>query len=242
MNKKRTTFFYIILIILFSGITSGFKNVDTENPGTVTDIDGNVYHTVMIGSQVWMVENLKTTRFNDGNQIPNVKDDTQWRNLTTSGYCWYNNDSAKYANLYGALYNWYSVNTGKLAPLGWHVANDDEWDTLEKYISANPGISGTGVKAMSAKLNWSACEIEGKPGNNLSINNASGFSAYPGGSRSCFDGEFRYLGIHGSWWSSTNFGVGYAWYVTLGRDFTYLMNSYDNKRYGFSVRCVRDAQ
>src|SRR5574344_55140 len=86
---------------------------------TVTDIDGNVYHTITIGTQTWMVENLKVSKYNDGTAIPNVTDATAWAALTTGAYCDYNNDVAN-GTKYGHLYNWYAVNTGKLAPSGWH--------------------------------------------------------------------------------------------------------------------------
>ncbi|MDD4729737.1 MAG: FISUMP domain-containing protein, partial [Dysgonamonadaceae bacterium] len=106
------------------------------NPVTVTDIDDNVYHTVTIGTQVWMVENLKTTKYNDGTSIPLVSDGTAWSNLATPGYCFYNNDAAN-KSTYGALYNWFTVNTNKLAPTGWHVPTDAESTTLENYLIAN---------------------------------------------------------------------------------------------------------
>ena len=110
--------------------------------GTVTDIDGNVYHTVTIGTQTWMVENLKTTKYNDGTAIPLVTDSTAWLNLTTPGYCWYNNDAATYKNTYGALYNWFTVNTSKLAPSGWHVPTDAEWTTLITYLGGETVAGG----------------------------------------------------------------------------------------------------
>src|SRR5665647_1584626 len=111
-----------IIVILFSVILFciGLTGLQAQ---TVKDIDGNVYHTVKIGTQVWMVENLKTTKYNDGTSIPNIIDGTTWSNLTTPGFCFYNNDAAN-KNIYGALYNWYTVNTGKLAPTGWHVSTD----------------------------------------------------------------------------------------------------------------------
>ena len=120
---------------------SGLSNVVTATPNVV-DIDGNVYHTVTIGTQVWMVENLKTTKYNDGTAIPLVTDNTAWGALTTPGYCWYNNDSATYKNTYGALYNWYAVNTGKLAPTGWHVPTDSEWTVLTTYLGGQSVAGG----------------------------------------------------------------------------------------------------
>ncbi|MFZ4572381.1 MAG: fibrobacter succinogenes major paralogous domain-containing protein [Bacteroidales bacterium] len=126
-------FFSSALLIL----SSCSKNTDGNPapiPGTTTDVDGNLYHSVTIGTQVWMDENLKTTKYNDGSSIPLVTDSIAWINMTTPGYCWYHNNAAAYKNTYGALYNWYAVNTGKLAPTGWHVPTDAEWTILVAYL------------------------------------------------------------------------------------------------------------
>jgi len=114
------------------GSVISFKTLTSGATGTVTDADGNIYNTVTIGTQTWMVENLKVTKYNDGTAIPLVTDNTAWSNLTTPGYCWYNNDAATNKNTYGGLYNFYTVNTGKLAPTGWHVPpmqNGQQWKT-----------------------------------------------------------------------------------------------------------------
>jgi uncharacterized protein (TIGR02145 family) len=140
----------------------------------VTDKDGNVYHTVTIGTQTWMVENLKTTKYNDGTAIPFITDNSAWANLTTPGYCWYNNDSTTYKNMYGALYNWYAVSTGNLAPKGWHVATDAEWTTLQNYLITNGynydgSTSGNFIaKSLADTLIWDADTGSGTIGNDLS--------------------------------------------------------------------------
>ena len=108
----------------------------------VQDIDGNNYLTVTIGTQIWMAENLRTTKYNDGTAIPLVTDNTTWANLTTPAYCWYNNDAKTNGSTYGALYNWYSVNTKKLCPTGWHVPNDTEWTTLTTYLGGTAVAGG----------------------------------------------------------------------------------------------------
>ena len=104
-----------------------------RNPlaGSVTDIENNNYKTVKIGTQWWMAENLKTTKYNDGTSIPYVTDNWEWYNLTTPAYCWKNNDPEANKNIYGAMYNWYAVNTGKLCPAGWHVSTKPDWETLK---------------------------------------------------------------------------------------------------------------
>lgn len=212
---------------------------------TITDIDGNVYHTIKIGTQTWMIENLRTTKYNDGTSIPYVNDAMVWFSLTSPGYCYYNNDVAnKYT--YGALYNWYTINTDKLAPTGWHVPSDADWTTLENYLIANGyNFDGTTndtkiAKSMASKTGWSISTNAGSIGNNLTNNNSSGFEGLPGGYRIDI-GAFHDFGNYGLWWSSTEFSENGAWSCFM---------SYDNgdifrenlylKRYGFSVRCIRD--
>ena len=123
--------------------------IDTTEKNTVTDVDGNTYKTVIIGTQVWMAENLKTTKYNDGIQIPLVTDPITWINLKSAAYCWYNNDLATNKNIYGAIYNWLVVNTGKLCPIGWHVPSDTEWTTLTTFLGGEL-INGS----IQVKRNW----------------------------------------------------------------------------------------
>jgi len=104
---------------------------------TVLDIDSNGYRIQALGSQVWLAENLRVTRLNDGTPIPLVTDSTEWDSLTTMGYCWYNNNDSAHRIPYGALYNWHAVNTSKLCPSGWHVPTNIEWDTLVSYLGGN---------------------------------------------------------------------------------------------------------
>jgi uncharacterized protein (TIGR02145 family) len=213
---------------------------------TVKDADGNVYHTVKIGNQVWMVENLRTTRFNDGSAIPQVTKKTSWKKLTTPGYCWYDNDITKSGSKYGALYNWYAVDTKKLSPEGWHVPADSEWDTLTNYLITNGyNYDGTTTgdkiaKSLAAKTDWKVSTEPGAIGNDLTQNNRSSFSALPGGFRDDY-GKFHQIGEFGSWWSATDMEVSTACihnlfynYVLLGWDFK------SHKSCGFSVRLLRD--
>jgi len=212
--------------------------------GTVTDINGNVYHTVTIGTQTWMAENLKTTNYNDGTSIPNVTYGTAWSILTTPGYCFYNNDAAK-KTTYGALYNWYTVNTGKLAPTGWHVPTDAEWTTLENYLIAN-GYNYDGAttgnkiaKSLAATTLWNTYTAVGVIGNDLTKNNTSGFAGLPGGC--CLNyGPFYGIGSYGCWWSSSGDRTGGAWYRSLGYYGSNLDRYCYNKQYGASVRCVKN--
>src|ERR1035437_3093980 len=164
MNKKLLSVLIVLSAVLFTGCSKKddpLNQENNQNTSTVTDKDGNVYHTVTIGTQTWMVENLKTTKYNDGTAIPNVTSVTGWRNLTTGAYCNYENDIAN-GTKYGHLYNWYAVNTGKLAPKGWHVPTDAEWQTLGNYVKIHLGSSGTVAKALAATTGWNTPTYVGK--------------------------------------------------------------------------------
>lgn len=244
--------------LLYKAASGNYSTVVTDIPTAskstnfeftaCTDADGNNYKVVKIGTQTWMAENLKTTKYNDGISIPNVTDNTAWGNLLTPAYCWYNNDTTIYKNTYGALYNWYTVNTAKLAPIGWHVPTDAEWTTLENYLMANGyNYDGTTTgnkyaKSLAATTNWTTNTSIGVIGNDLSKNNSSGFSALPGGSRS-YGGTFFGVGGSGYWWSATkDYFSGLAGFRCMGYSISYVSgyDAYYSKAYGFSVRCVRD--
>jgi len=141
--------------------------------GQFSDIDGNVYNTITIGTQIWMKENLKTTKYNDGSSIPLVTDNTAWINLSTPGYCWYNNDAATYKSAYGAMYNWYTVNTGKICPPNWHVPTDTQWETLITYLGGK--IIAGGKMKETGTAHWTSP--------NIGATNETGFTALPGGYR-----------------------------------------------------------
>ena len=157
MKKKPIILIFSIamigLLLLFSN--SCKKKIDdtNTNPGSgkVIDIDGNIYDTVTICSKVWLVENLRTTRFNDGQIIPLIADSIAWSTMTSPGYCWYNNDHNTYKQTYGALYNWYTVNSGKLAPKGWHIPSIYEWNKMISCI----GDSASGDKLKeTGTIHW----------------------------------------------------------------------------------------
>jgi len=201
-----------------------------EDPSdTMTDRDGNVYTSVTIGTQVWMVENLKTTKYNDGTDIPLVTDDVEWVNLNTPGYCWYDNDAATYKNPYEALYNWYAVNTGKLCPTGWHVPTDAEWTTLTTYLGGT-SVAGGKLKELGT-THWTTP--------NTGATNETGFTALPGGLREV-DGLFFYFGNEGFWWNSPEKSATDAWYHTLYFNYNFVYSLNLDKRYGLSVRCLKN--
>ncbi len=190
----------------------------------ITDMDGNIYHTVKIGSQYWLVENLKTTKYNDGTPIPMVTDSTAWNNLQTPGYCWYNNDST-YKNPYGALYNWQSVATGKLAPDGCHIASAAEWQALIVFCGSDPAqkLKETGGAHWTAPTSGPT--------------NSTGFTAVGGGQRY---GSFMDLGKYGIWWTSTATDTLSSKYYAMANYGIDVLSNSDPFTSGFSVRCIQD--
>lgn len=208
--------------------TNDDNNNNPPSATTVTDIDGNLYHSVTIGTQVWMVENLKVTKYNDGTSIPNVTDATEWSELTTGALCDYENTPTNSAT-YGKLYNWYAVNTGKLCPTGWHVPTDAEWTTLTTYLG---GLSVAGGKLKeTGTTHWSSP--------NTGATNEAGFTALPGGSRTG-NGPFNWIGSYGYWWSASESSATNATDRSMLFSASYVDFHYFNKRLGLSVRCVRD--
>ena len=225
------------------------KNITSENSSSssssssnnaVTDIDGNVYHTVIIGSQVWLVENFKATHYRNGDAIPNVTDDVEWSNLTTGAYCNYDNNTSK-ANTFGRLYNWYAVNDKRnLAPKGFHIATDDDWKTLEKFLGME--ISDANNTGWRGKKEGGKLKESNDPywiSHSKDANNSTGFTARPGGYRR-YNGTFSYMGNNGSWWCSTEYTSSSSWYRYLNCNGDGIYRTNDTKQNGFSVRCVKD--
>ena len=209
---------------------------------TVTDADMNVYRTVKIGTQIWMAESLRTTKYNDGTAIPNIGANTAWSGLVTPGYCWYNNDAAN-KSTYSALYNWYAVNSGKLCPTGWHVPTDAEWTELTDYLAGmGYGYQGTGsniAKSMAETSGWNSSATAGNVGNDPSSNNNSLFAALPGGNR-IGDGAFNKMGSYSLFWSSTEQDAGSAFFRSLYYGSGKVDRAPVFKGNGLSVRCIKD--
>ena len=216
----------------------------TYNHDAIVDIDENYYNIITIGTQVWITENLRTTKYTDNTNIPPVTDNTVWAALITPAYCWYNNDLT-YKDTYGALYNWYAASTGKLCPTDWRVPSDSDWTILTDYLINNGygyGNSGDQIgKSMAAKSGWTTSATAGTIGNDQASNNRSGFTAIPEGDRSPINGDFSILGRDGTWWSSTTYDIGNAWSIGLSCNLSTANRNYCNKTSGFSVRCVRDS-
>ena len=218
--------------------------------GTVTDQNGNTYDYLTYGNQVWTVENAEMVTYRDGTEIPQVTSNGVWTDTTTGAWCYYNNDPTK-----PRLYNWYAVmgihdtdpNTPnkEFAPEGWHVPTDAEWTTLEEYLIAsgyNYDGTTTGnkiAKAMASTTGWYTSTGLGAMGNDQSLNNDSGFNAFPEGYR-LNNGSFEDEGSFAVFWSSTEVNPNGAWSRYLYVDFSNLSRSYYSEQSGFSVRFVRD--
>ncbi|MCJ7446832.1 MAG: T9SS type A sorting domain-containing protein [Bacteroidales bacterium] len=222
-----------------TGISGNYSTVKTDIPSqdktitfnfiACTDGDNNNYRVVEIGTQVWMAENLKTTKYNDGAIIALLTSNAEWQGYLTPGYCWYNNDEATYKATYGALYNWSAVRTGKLCPTGWQVPSDDEWTTLTNYLGDSYEVGGKLKETGTA--HWTSP--------NTGATNETGFTALPGGYRPN-NGVFYEIGSGGRWWSSTAYGIVGGWCRSV------LYNRSDIGRIngtewdGNSVRCLKD--
>ena len=215
--------------------------------GTLRDTDANVYQTIQIGTQLWMAENLRTTRYRNGDFIPYVADNVGWAALRTGGQSVYNNSiHPDTIAKFGRLYNFYAVADNRyLAPKGWHVSSDLDWVKLIAYISSHLGNSPSVGKSLAGSKEWSLVTDKDilsdllAIGSDLSFNNSSGFSAMPGGYRADF-GRFNSMSRYGDWWTSTQEDAGTAWSRYMSFNFSGVYWSRDNLNYGFAVRCVKD--
>ncbi len=195
----------------------------------IIDADGNVYHEVKIGTQVWLLENLKTTKYNDNTPITLETNNTNWKNKTTEAYCWYNNDSNTYKSVYGAMYNGYAIDSGKLNITGYHIPTGTEYATLITYLGG-ASVAGGHLKE-SGTSHWSSP--------NTGADNSSGFAAVPGGIRSSTTGAFSSIGTYGSYWGSNDSASNkYRMYVAY--DSAATVNDFSSKKFGFSVRLIKD--
>jgi len=225
---------------MYGSVETDFFNVEaviTFNHnltyGSVTDIDGNIYKTITIGTQTWMAENLRTTKYRNGVAIPNVTDNTSWTSLTTGAWCNCNNDASNVQKKYGKLYNWYAATDSRnIAPTGWHVPSDAEWSTLTTYLGGE-AVAGGKLKE-TGTFNWVSL--------NTSATNETGFSALPGGYRTSSDGTFYGVGGSGYWWSATEKDVNLALFRSMYYNTSNVFRNYYHldELSGLSVRCVKD--
>jgi uncharacterized protein (TIGR02145 family) len=241
---------------LIANLQSQIDNLDST---TVTDIDGNTYDYITYGDQVWTVENAEMVTYRDGTPIPQVTDNTEWQNLTTGAWSYFNNDPTK-----PKLYNWYAVmgihdtdpNTPnkEFAPEGWHVPSDAEWTSLVDYLVENGYNSSEGTvavteenrlaKSLASVSGWNGSPSPGSPGYNPASNNSSGFNAYPVGSRrGPSSGPGFTFEAEGEWslfWTYRYYGTLYGSMRYIRSEYADLIFSGEPKQNGLSVRFVRD--
>jgi uncharacterized protein (TIGR02145 family) len=267
-NPPQRTYWFVAAILTFVGLiflvscqkyaisqdnliaSAGGSNKVKIDKGLLKDADGNIYKTVVIGTQTWMAENLRTTKFNDGYSIPYVSskgqwtDDPNWAAVHTPAYCYYDYD-VKNGTTYGALYDWNAVNTGKLCPTGWHVPTDAEWTTLTEYLGED--VAGDLLREATNKY-WINNFLE-----DTNPTNATRFTALPGGTFASIvletiptttDEYFTGINLEGSWWTSSAVDYYSARYRYMAGNNSYVSGG-DGTAFAFkstasSVRCIKD--
>jgi uncharacterized protein (TIGR02145 family) len=232
-NIRLNLFILTIALIIFQSCCDPETDCKSDTANiveTFTDIDSNLYHGIKIGNQIWMLENLRTTRYRNGDPITQLTDQLQWLYQKNGACCNYDNNPAN-SNVYGKLYNWYAVNDNRqLAPDGWHVPVDSEFYILINFLGGN--------ELASDKLK--ECGKDHWYGSNTSATNESGFTALPGGVR--FDGRFLELGRIANWWTSSDIDTTWARQFSL----SYYSNiigtggTISTKDQGLSIRCIKD--
>jgi uncharacterized protein (TIGR02145 family) len=236
---RKMLFFLCMLMTVIACEKENTSSVFNPNLsyGTVKDIDGNSYKTIQIGTQTWMAENLRTTKYRNGKPILNITDNTQWYNNITGAWVYYDNN-AKNNKPYGKLYNWYAVkNTNQLCPMGWHVPTYTELRTLISFL--DPTAPYNGANNAGGKMKSTGNQYWVSP--NTGATNSSGFSGLPVGKRE-FNGLFNHIGRYCNMWSSTEWDTCCsAWFLQLdlGSGAAYIGNG-GYKTYGFCVRCIKD--
>jgi uncharacterized protein (TIGR02145 family) len=207
-----------------------FSDAPPDDTATLTDIDLNEYKIVQIGNRWWMAEDLRTTHFANGEEIPDGTGIGDYRDEAEPAYWFAYNDSVKYVPDYGRLYTWYAASDPRnVCPAGWYLPTNAEWDTLETFLGGMELAGGKMKEAGTA--HWMSP--------NEGATNESGFNALPSGSRLYYDG-FGFLGTDAHWWSATHSDESNAWYRFTSYFTSSLMKGDPDKRFGFSVRCIKD--
>ena len=233
-------------IILLFGVLAflTFKN----QAQTVTDIDLNIYNTVTIGTQTWMKENLKTTRYSNGDSIGTTIPSTlDISSESTPKYQWAYNGNLSNLGTYGRLYTWYAIADGRnVCPTGWKVPSNSDWTVLTDYLTYNSyGYGGSGNdigKSVASKSLWNSNSLPANVGNDQQSNNSSGFTALPGGGR-IDNGSFVYIGMMAGWWSSSEniYNTTKAWGRDVYYDSSTVYMGFVSKKLAFSIRCINAA-
>jgi uncharacterized protein (TIGR02145 family) len=247
----------LAVVIAFLSCFNGCKKeVEPPDDSAIKDIDGNIYTSVIIGEQEWLVQNLRTTRFRDGSAIPLVTEAGIWSELSTPAYCWYYNDKITFGSYYGALYNWYAVADSRdICPTGWHIPTDAEFTELETFLTNEYQLPNGWDDLNGIGNNLKSCrQINSPIGGNCSTGehptwnshnkhfgtNHFGFAALPGGYRCYFHGGFSDLGNLGGWWCITEEDELRARKRGIYNEAGILFRTTAPKRRGYSVRCIKD--
>lgn len=232
-DEYNTTTRTVLVNVIPNGTSSANFN-ENLSYGVVVDADGNAYKTIEIGDQIWMAQNLRTTIFQNGDAIEAVTSNAEWTALSGAAYCNYeNSDSLDDLATYGRLYNWFAINDPRnIAPEGWHVATQEDWDELARELGGDASAGGP--------LKEAGLHTWNSP--NTAASNSSGFTALPSGRREYSDGRFINRGFNGFWWTNSPYNPDYSWYYQLNYDFGYLLAANFHKQYGFTVRCVKNAE
>jgi len=192
----------------------------------IKDVDGNAYQQIVIGNQIWLDRNLQVTHFNNGALIPFVAENKEWSNLTTPGYCFYQNKKENTTS-FGVLYNWYVIDKGNVCPVGWHVPSDDEWTVLSFFLGGDL-VAGSQIKSNTG---WNL---------NGNGSDTSKFQALPSGVRFIGSSNFSNEGTCAVWWSATEGDDTDAWFRKTNYYHPSLLRYSTNKAHGFSIRCLKD--
>ncbi|MDD3323436.1 MAG: fibrobacter succinogenes major paralogous domain-containing protein [Paludibacter sp.] len=220
---------------------------ETPETGTVSDVDGNTYHYITIGTQRWMVENLRTTKYRNGDIVGTTPTpDSNISSDQSPKYQWPSNGDESIVATYGRLYTWYAVKDSRgLAPNGWHVATDAEWETLQNYLIANGNnydkttTDNKIAQSLASNSGWMTSSIIGSPGYDISMNNSSGLSMYPTAGR--FNNGFYTNGLSFGAWTQSESDSTYALRIQINNNgVSLLLHLAANKNYGWAVRCVMD--
>lgn len=217
------------------GQTRSFTTSDMHDE--LTDADGNTYAVVNIGGNLWMAENLRTTKYNDGSEIQHITGEDAWTNADTGAYAWYENNEGNAAT-YGALYNWRAVETRKLCPVGWHVATDDDWKHLEGTVDSQYGVGDAEWEGISYRGNDAGDKLKASSGwSGSGYTNEYGFSALPGGTRG-LAGPFYLMGLSGAWWTGTFEADDMAWTRSIASSGSRVRRASAPLNNGQYIRCV----
>lgn len=211
--------------------------------GSVTDIDGNVYKTITIGEQIWMAQNLRTTKYSNGDIIPNVINSSEWAYMNSGAQCSFRNSTnTDSIAKFGRLYNGYAASDKRnIAPTGWHIPSVSDWIILESYLNSkgyfvelNNGYGGI-CKSLLGTTDWVGKYADDYT-NNLSRNNLTGFTAFPNGKRNAVSGSFenKYQDVY--WWCSNSMHVDMDGTYQLFKD-----GGYGTERWGFAIRCIKNS-